>query len=50
MVVSSHLSQAAATIDFYINNCHIAKAAEEKLLKDQSFVSKIHAEVLELEE
>ncbi|XP_028099890.1 uncharacterized protein LOC114299370 [Camellia sinensis] len=34
MSVSSHLSQAAATIDFYINICHAAKAAEEQLVRD----------------
>ncbi|GMP92814.1 hypothetical protein CsSME_00042896 [Camellia sinensis var. sinensis] len=50
MTISSHLSQAAATIDFYINICHAAKAAEEKLLRDQNFVFQIHAEVSELKE
>ena len=50
MDVSSHLSQAAATIDFYINICHAAKAAEEKLARDQSFVSQVHTEVSELKE
>ena len=50
MTVSSHLSQAAAAVDFYINICHAAKAAEEKLLRDQSFVSKVHAEVSKLKE
>ncbi|XP_028107650.1 uncharacterized protein LOC114306577 [Camellia sinensis] len=50
IAISSHLSQAAATIDFYVNICHVAKAAEEKLLKDQEFVSHIHAEVSELKE
>ncbi|XP_028073293.1 uncharacterized protein LOC114275449 [Camellia sinensis] len=48
MSVSSHLSQAAATIDFYINICYAAKAAEEKLVRDQNFVSIVHAEVSEL--
>ncbi|GMP59716.1 hypothetical protein CsSME_00022881 [Camellia sinensis var. sinensis] len=48
MAISSHLSQAAATIDFYVNICQIAKAAEEKVLKDKEFVSHIHAEVSEL--
>lgn len=47
MAISSHLSQAAATIDFYINICNIAKAVEEKLLKDKEFVSHIHTEVSE---
>ena len=50
MTISNYLSQAATTIDFYINICHDARAAEEKLLRDQSFVSQIHAEVSELNE
>ena len=44
MNVSNHLSQVAATIDFYINICHAAKAAKEKLVRDQSFVSIVHTE------
>ena len=48
MTFSSHLSQAAATTDFYINISHMAKAAEEELLRDKEFVSNIHAEVFEL--
>ena len=50
MSVSSHLSQAAATIDFYLNICHAAKTADEKLAKDQSFVSQVHTEVSTLKE
>ncbi|XP_028066042.1 uncharacterized protein LOC114268989 isoform X1 [Camellia sinensis] len=50
MSVSSHLSQAAATIDFYLNICHAAKAADDKLVKDQSFVSQVHTEVSTLKE
>ena len=50
MSVSSHLSQAAATIDFYLNICHAAKAADDKLAKDQSFVSQVHTEVSTLKE
>ena len=50
MNVSSHLSQAAATIDFYISICHAAKAADEKLVRDQSFVSQVHTEVSKLKE
>ena len=50
MSVSSHLSQAAATIDFYLNICHAAKAADDKLAKDQSFVSQVHTEVSSLKE
>ena len=48
MAVSSYLSQAAANIDFYINICHVAKVEEEKLVRDRSFVSKVHTEVSEL--
>lgn len=48
MAISSHLSQATATMDFYVNICHIAKAVEEKLLKEKEFVSHIHAEIFEL--
>ena len=50
MDVSSHLSQAAATIDFYISICHAANAANEKLARDQSFVSQVHTEVSDLKE
>ena len=48
MAISGHLSQAAATMDFYVNICHIAKAAEENLWKDNEFFSYIHAEISEL--
>lgn len=48
IVISSQLTQAIATIDFYINICHMAKAAEERLLKDKEFVSHIHAKIFEL--
>ena len=50
MNVSSHLSQAAATIDFYLNICHAAKTADERLARDQSFVSHVHTEVSTLKE
>ena len=50
MAISSHLSQAATIIDFYISICHVAKAAEEKLLRDQDFVSHIHVEMSDLKE
>lgn len=50
MNVSSHLSQAVGTIDFYISICHAAKAADEKLVRDQSFVSQVHTEVSKLRE
>ena len=50
MDVSNHLSQTAATIDFYISICHAAKAADEKLVRDQSFVSQVHTEVSKLKE
>lgn len=36
------------SIDFYINICHMAKAAEEEILKDKEFVSQIHVEVFDL--
>ena len=50
MNVSNHISQAAATIDIYINICQAAKTAVEKLVRDQSFVSTVHAEVSGLKE
>ena len=30
MTISSHISQAATTIDFYFNTCHVAKTTAEK--------------------
>ena len=50
MTVSSHLSQAAANIDFYINICHTAKVAEEIIARGQSFVSAVHSEFSVLKE